>query len=436
MVQDNVTRLIWELKTDDGTIHDKDNKFTWYDSNSDTNGGFPGTPSEGTDTEDFINEINAEKFGGKANWRMPKAVELFSIKNFGEEPIHNMFFPNSMEPFFWYWSSDTYTENKAWAWHMDFNYGRIVHHNEKSSLRQVWAVYGKHTNVIDQFITNPEGTITDISTGLMWERKTDDEGPNDKDNFYTWAEALAWVSKLNIDGYLGYTDWRLPTIKELHSIVDPNRYRPSINTDIFPNTQPTSYWSSTTDIVYPNNSCAMSFWFGGNDSSPKKNYYFVRAVRGGQNQLPNHLNISIPRQSDLWKSFSLMPIKWDKLSIEGNVTISISYDGGKSYQDIVDTTPNTGEYRFEIIDKNSPNCMLKITPLEDPSKETIQGLFSIFPYGDIDKNFFVNISDALLSLKILSSMDIDFPSSENIDNINKVSFPEVIYILEKCAGMR
>jgi len=33
-VRDNVTGLIWENKTDDGTIHDKNNQYTWYDSSS------------------------------------------------------------------------------------------------------------------------------------------------------------------------------------------------------------------------------------------------------------------------------------------------------------------------------------------------------------------------------------------------------------------
>jgi hypothetical protein len=47
-------RLTWENKTDDGSIHDGADKYTWYDHNPDTNGGYAGTPGNGTDTEDFI----------------------------------------------------------------------------------------------------------------------------------------------------------------------------------------------------------------------------------------------------------------------------------------------------------------------------------------------------------------------------------------------
>lgn len=41
-VQDNVTGLIWEVKTDDGGLHDKDDRYTWYNTNPNTNGGSDG----------------------------------------------------------------------------------------------------------------------------------------------------------------------------------------------------------------------------------------------------------------------------------------------------------------------------------------------------------------------------------------------------------
>lgn len=50
MVRDNVTGLIWEMKTDDNSVHDKDNEHTRYDSSPDTNGGNAGTPGDGTPT--------------------------------------------------------------------------------------------------------------------------------------------------------------------------------------------------------------------------------------------------------------------------------------------------------------------------------------------------------------------------------------------------
>ena len=65
MVQDNVTGLIWEVKTDDGSIHDKDNKYTWQDAQ-----------------DVFIAGLNAEKFGNYYDWRLPAREELRSIVDY------------------------------------------------------------------------------------------------------------------------------------------------------------------------------------------------------------------------------------------------------------------------------------------------------------------------------------------------------------------
>jgi len=58
------------------------------------------------------------------------------------------------------------------------------------------------------YAENGDGTVTDLNTGLMWQ-----QNPGEK---MTCAEALAGVSSFNL---AGYTDWRLPTIKELYSLI-------------------------------------------------------------------------------------------------------------------------------------------------------------------------------------------------------------------------
>jgi hypothetical protein len=69
MDKDNVTGLIWEVKTDDGSIHDRGNTYAWDDPDPATNGGNEGAPGEGTDTDDFINALNSACFGGYGDWR-------------------------------------------------------------------------------------------------------------------------------------------------------------------------------------------------------------------------------------------------------------------------------------------------------------------------------------------------------------------------------
>jgi len=90
---------------------------------------------------------------------------------------------------------------------------------------------------------NGDGTVTDNLTGLIWEQKTDDGGSRDKDNAYTWKDALAYCENLILGGH---DDWRLPNSKELERLVDLESSSPAIDTSYFPNTNNALYWTSTT----------------------------------------------------------------------------------------------------------------------------------------------------------------------------------------------
>ena len=133
MVRDNVTGLIWEVKTDDGSIHDKDNSYTWYDSNPATNGGWAGEPGSGTDTEDFINDLNASQFGGYSDWRMPTIKELSFIRHMDRfDPIiDTIYFPNTRYDV--YWSSTTYVYDLRKAWYFSFASGYMACWNKSNS---------------------------------------------------------------------------------------------------------------------------------------------------------------------------------------------------------------------------------------------------------------------------------------------------------------
>jgi hypothetical protein len=104
----------------------------------------------------------------------------------------------------------------------------------------------------NSFVDNGDGTITDLSTALMWSQADSGVGIN-------WSNALAWVQARNADNHLGYDDWRLPNIKELQSIVDYTRSpatsgSAAINTNFFTCTGITNeagqpdypyYWAGT-----------------------------------------------------------------------------------------------------------------------------------------------------------------------------------------------
>ena len=83
-------------------------------------------------------------------------------------------------------------------------------------LFEVRLVSGNENYGVNDFVDNGNGTITDLSTGLMWSKNDNGSGLN-------WEEALYWIYQKNQENYLGYNDWRLPNAKELQSIVDYSR---------------------------------------------------------------------------------------------------------------------------------------------------------------------------------------------------------------------
>src|SRR5262249_56537648 len=77
------------------------------------------------------------------------------------------------------------------------------------------------TTLAGRWSDNGDGTVSDLVTGLMWEKLSDDGSIHDKDNVYSWQSATSEkVALLNIAAFAGYTDWRLPARLELESILD------------------------------------------------------------------------------------------------------------------------------------------------------------------------------------------------------------------------
>jgi Protein of unknown function (DUF1566) len=78
------------------------------------------------------------------------------------------------------------------------------------------------------------GLVLDSKTGLLWQRTTSPDG-------YSFDQAGAYCRSLTLDG----TGWRLPSVKELHTIVDIAREIPAADPTAFPDAMSLQYWTSS-----------------------------------------------------------------------------------------------------------------------------------------------------------------------------------------------
>ncbi|MBT3278210.1 MAG: DUF1566 domain-containing protein [Phycisphaerales bacterium] len=237
-ITDEVTGLIWE-KTPDFK------KRSWPDA---------------------AKHANALNLGGKTDWRMPTMKELFSIAHFEGNQHTKTPYLHSAFDFHWpteadggrdmdgqYWSSNKYLgttmRSDQSAFGFNFADGRIKGYpvsGRKVGTLFLRCVRGKAYGE-NKFVDNKDGTISDNATGLIWTQKTSAKSMD-------WPAALKYAEGRS---FAGQSDWRLPNIKELQTLVDYDRAPdakdktkrgPAID-PIFKLTDNSAWcWSSTTHL--------------------------------------------------------------------------------------------------------------------------------------------------------------------------------------------
>lgn len=144
------------------------------------------------------------------------------------------------------------------------------------------------------YVDNGNGTVTDKTTGLIWQKcsvgqaynQSGSGGCTDPSDLATlefnWQEALAAAKSANQSSLLGFSDWRLPSVAELRTLVEKACYSPAINLTVFPNTADAVYWSASPDAYGNSYAWSVSFSLGYESYLNKINDFHVRLVRGGQ----------------------------------------------------------------------------------------------------------------------------------------------------------
>ncbi|MEO7330703.1 MAG: DUF1566 domain-containing protein [Minicystis sp.] len=113
-----------------------------------------------------------------------------------------------------------------------------------------------------------DGTVLDTKTGLAWQQAV--SGPS-----YTWADAGGYCQNLVLAG----SGWRLPSMKELQTIVDESKLNPAIDGSAFPSTPVDFFWTSSPLAGTPSLTWYVNFDIGYTSFEVVSNAFRVRCVR-------------------------------------------------------------------------------------------------------------------------------------------------------------
>lgn len=100
--------------------------------------------------------------------------------------------------------------------------------------------------------------------------------------YFTYCYTEAYITQANGEALCGYTDWRLPTQRELLTLVHHGAENPSIDSTYFPNTGALTYWSGSSYVPNPSAAWAVDFGGGSPIAPYKSSRNHVRLVRGGK----------------------------------------------------------------------------------------------------------------------------------------------------------
>jgi hypothetical protein len=260
-ITDNNTGLMWTKNA---------NHMLSFYSTFDTDGGVDGAVTWQL-ALDYIqalnNNTNSINTTGYTDWRLPNVREMESLINYGEADLNSWLgsqgFMNVQDGNYWTSTTRKDTPSTAFMVRMGTDYGfsytalkiapnfsfiwpvRGPDPESESTLLStgqtiIYAAgddgtYQKGVSLPSQrFYDNGDGTMTDRSTGLMWTKNAnhiaafnpafDSDPLPDGDGKVTWQHALDYIQALNnstngVTNTTGYTDWRLPNVREMESLI-------------------------------------------------------------------------------------------------------------------------------------------------------------------------------------------------------------------------
>lgn len=240
-VQDNVTGLIWEGKTNSGE-RAVTNTYTNY---GDGRAG---------DASAYVARVNQLALCGYTDWRLPTAAELIGLMDFGQTTL-------KLNPIWFAVSAGTYWSSASvggWFKVVNFNSGEFTSGNINSAsnnntiavrLVRGMPFAGTRFAVGTSYYPGDaaNNVVNDLKTGLQWRRCEEGRtwnGSGCQGDSYAFIhqDALAYANQM--------AGWRLPNVKELHSLI-PESGAAALDPQAFPGAEAGYYWTSTPNTLAP-----------------------------------------------------------------------------------------------------------------------------------------------------------------------------------------
>ena len=185
-----------------------------------------------------IDYCNALTYGGYDDWRLPTRREPATLPDYGryDPAIDTSIFPGTQSTEYWSATASVSDADNAWA--VDFKNGRVTDYgHDKTEIYLARCVRGNalSNSVFIETAVGGDVLVTDTATGLVWTKGFTSN--------ISWQDALAYCENLI---YGGYTDWRLPNIEELGTLVKDSSHNPASNFPGMPSGF--DFWRSSSTV--------------------------------------------------------------------------------------------------------------------------------------------------------------------------------------------
>ena len=240
-LQSDKTPASIRLKINNNAVEDRKTGLAWY------NGNLFELPLDWNEAIECISTFKSNE-NQPIQWRLPSRDELFSLISHQDinptiaegHPFKNVF--NG-----YYWTRTECSRLPGQAWYIHLGGGR-VQLGMKHGSYLVLPVSGpelKRSFSKNRFKKQLD-CIFDRFTNRTWLQHI-------KINRYTcsWKDALNIIDRINASRTAGFSDWRLPNIRELDSLVDTSLHSPAFAAGFSLGSVKDGYWSSTTSKYEP-----------------------------------------------------------------------------------------------------------------------------------------------------------------------------------------